>query len=232
MKKRQGFTLAELVLAVFIFAYMSASLATIYGTANRHMFQNYRKNVIKTNVLLSMKTIQNNLSVATRIDLPAPGAQGDVLAFATNVDNLTGCYPVNQTSASANPPNLPAWHYFCLASDPATPGFRSLYYHTGNLPGGTACGSPAATIWCSNNPVANGCYAVPVCGSSGGTITKLMQYASPLTTFYSRRPAEEINEANTVRVTLRSYWPAPAFGSGQRSVDFSLDNVIMVNRPQ
>jgi len=66
MKEREGFTLAELVLSVFIFSFIAASLATIVSTTNRHMFQNYRKNIIKTNILISLRSIQNNLSVATR----------------------------------------------------------------------------------------------------------------------------------------------------------------------
>ena len=90
MKNRAGFTLAELILSVFIFSFIAASLATIVSTTNRHMFQNYRRNVLKTNVLLSMRRVQNNLSVATRIDLPLAGARNTSLAFAVNVDQTTG----------------------------------------------------------------------------------------------------------------------------------------------
>src|ERR1035437_10370770 len=96
MKTRPGFTLAELVIAVLIFGFMSTSLATIYSTANRHMFQNYRNNMIKSNVSLALSDIRHNLQQATRVDIPAVGAGGNVLAFTSNVDQLTGCYPVNQ----------------------------------------------------------------------------------------------------------------------------------------
>lgn len=229
MKIREGFTLAELVLSVFIFSFMAASLATIVSTTNRHMFQNYRTNIIKTNVLISMKSIQNNLSVATRVDLPTRNGSatdsGTVLAFATNVDQNTGCYPVY----AAAPP--PAWHYFCLAGS-------SLYYHTGPVNGGvTACGNPAPTIWCGNSPIAGNCY--PACGpNNGGTL--LMESVLPSLpggALFSRRATDGVNEVDTVRVWLRSQWIAAApvtaganFRASQRDVDTTLDTVVRFNR--
>lgn len=221
MENRQGFTLAELVLSVFIFSFIAASLATIVATTNRHMFQNYRQNILKTNVLISMKSIQNKLSVATRVDLPAAGARDTRLAFATNVDQNTGCYPIYAAAPA------PAWHYFCLA------GSR-LYYYTGPISGGVnACGSPAPTIWCGNNPVANGCYTVPGCGGGGGTMLMENVVASlPAAALFSRHATDGVNEADTVRVLLRSQWlAAPSgLGSTQRDVDTRLDSVIRFNR--
>ena len=126
MIKRPGFTLAELIIAVLIFGYMSASMATIYSTANRHMFQNYRNNMIKSNVSLAMRDIRRNLSQATRIDSPTYGAGGTNLKFAVNVDQLTGCYPVNQDAPVT-------WHYFCTAPDPSMAGVTDLYHYTGTV---------------------------------------------------------------------------------------------------
>lgn len=225
MKEREGFTLAELVLSVFIFSFIAASLATIVSTTNRHMFQNYRTNIIKTNVLISMKAIQNKLSVATRVDLPAAGAVDTRLAFATNVDQNTGCYPVYAAAPA------PAWHYFCLANS-------RLYYYTGPVNGGVnACGTPAPTIWCLNNPAVNGCYTVPACGGGGGTL--LMENVLPSLpggALFSRRPADGVNEVDTVRVWLRSQWipsaPGRGLGAAQRDVDTTLDSVIRFNRSQ
>jgi len=227
MKKRRGFTLAELMMAVFIFSFVAASLATIYSTANRHMFQNYRRNIVKTGVLVSMRAIQNNLSVATRVDLPLLNEQGTVLAFAVNVDQgqppgYLGCYPISAADQAS-------WHYFCLANDPLIPGSRSLYYHTGTIAGGPPCGDTAALNWDPNTG-----YAVPVCGpGGGGKVTLLMQYVPPDPYKpFSRRASEGINEHDTVRVTLRSVWSASGrgFGSSQRDVDFSLDSVVKLNR--
>ncbi|HBA61697.1 MAG TPA: hypothetical protein DCZ92_12975, partial [Elusimicrobia bacterium] len=47
MKKRSAFTLMELMVAILIFGFMSAAMASIYSTANRAMFQNYRGNFVK-----------------------------------------------------------------------------------------------------------------------------------------------------------------------------------------
>ncbi|MDP2865804.1 MAG: prepilin-type N-terminal cleavage/methylation domain-containing protein [Elusimicrobiota bacterium] len=223
MKIRKGFTLAELVLSVLIFSFMAASLATIVSTTNRHMFQNYRTNIIKTNVLISMKSIQNKLSVATRVDLPAVGTGDTRLAFATNVDQNTGCYPVYAAAAQ------PAWHYFCQAGS-------KLYHYTGPINGGvSACGTAAPTIWCSNNPVASGCYGVAACGGGSGTL--LMEDVLPTLpggALFSRRAADGINEVDTVRVLLRSRWipsaPGRGLGAAQREVDTTLDTVIRFNR--
>lgn len=232
MEKRRGFSLVELMVAVFIFSFMAASMATIYATAHRHMLQNYRANAVKTTMLLGMRAIQNNLSSATRVDSPANGAQGNVLDFATNVDGVTGCYPVNQGAVAASPP---AWHHFCLGNDNDMPGSQALFYHTANLPGAAAaCGQPGAPVW---NPV----YPVPPgsCGLNmgGQTVIKLSQHVTPRPgqMLFSRRPAEGINDVSNVRIRLRSFWDASARGMGgsQRDVDFSLDTVIAtsVSRP-
>ncbi len=222
MKRRSGFTLVELIIAVFIFGYIAASMSTIYSTSHSYMFQNYRNNIIKTGVLLSMRAVQNNLVSATRVDAPAAGGVGSVLAFAVNVDKTTSCYPVNSLAPVS-------WHYFCLADDASTPGFKSLYYHTGQLPAGTPCGNVSPSIW-------NGAYPVPTCGAAlaGQTVTKLMQYADTSAGYlFSRRASEGINDSGSVRVVLRSRWIAASrgMGSAQRNVDFTMDTVIRANCP-
>lgn len=225
MAKRSGFTLVELIIAVFIFGYMASSLATIYATSHRHMFQNYRANMIKTGTLVAMRAIQNNVISATRIDSPAPGAQGNVLAFAVNVDQMSGCYPINTAMPTT-------WHYFCLANDAATPGFQSFYYHTGTIGGGNACTNINPTIW-------NGVYPVPRCGASmpGQTVSKLAEYVTTPAAggnLFSRRAAEGVNDSGSVRVQVRSFWPAASRGLGgaQRDIDFNLDTVMRVSRSQ
>lgn len=223
MRKREGFTLAELVLSVFIFSFIAASLATIVSTTNRHMFQNYRSNTIKTNVLISMKAIQNNLSMATRVDTPAINNSGTVLAFARNVDQNTGCFPVTSAAPAS-------WHYFCQAG-------TSLYYHTGNITyiAANACGTATPAIW---NPLT----VVPTCGPGGGGLL-LMESVSPSLLFggalFSRRTTDGITGVDTVRVQLRSLWIAAApaavganFTTTQRDVDTTLDTVIRFNRSQ
>jgi prepilin-type N-terminal cleavage/methylation domain-containing protein len=232
MEKRRAFTLVELMVAIFIFSFMAASMATIYSTAHRHMLQNYRGNAVKSTMILGLRAIQNNLAAATRVDVPALGAQGNVLDFATNVDRLTGCYPVSLAAVAVSPP---AWHHFCLGNDTAAPGTQALFYHSANLPAsGIPCGQAGSPVW-------NGVYPVPPgsCGLNmgGQTVIKLSQYVVPLPgqQIFSRRSAERINDSATVRVRLRSFWDASArsLGASQRDVDFSLDTVIAasVSRP-
>ncbi|MDD2804586.1 MAG: type II secretion system protein [Elusimicrobiales bacterium] len=221
MKQRNAFTLVELIISVFIFSYIAASLATIYSTTNRHMFQNYRRNVIKTDVLVSMRAIQAGLTQATRLDLPAPGTQNNVLAFAFNVDQNSSCYPVNGALTAS-------WHYYCRGADPLIAGSWNLYHHTADLPAGTPCGNPAASVW-------NGVYPVPNCGANigGQTVTLMMRHVSPPSGFmFSRRAVDGVDAVGAVRVTLRSFWSAAGrgFGASQRDVDFSLDSVVTVNR--
>ena len=114
----------------------------------------------------------------------------------------------------------------------------SLYYYTGPVNGGVnACGTPAPTIWCANNPVAGGCYAVPACGGGGGTL--MMENVLPTLpggAIFSRRAADGINGVDTVRVWLRSRWipsaPGRGLGAAQREVDTTLDSVVRFNRSQ
>ncbi|MCM2268325.1 MAG: type II secretion system GspH family protein [Elusimicrobiales bacterium] len=217
MKKRPGFTLAELILAVMIFGFMATSLATIYSTSNRHMFQNYRANVIKTNVGIAMRAVQNTLSTSTRLDVPAYGASGNILAFASNVDQVTGCYPVG--------PGEARWHYFCIAPDANIPAINSLYYHTGTIAGGTGCAVAAPSLWGGGYPAFCGFFG-------GGTVTLLMQATRPTPTFFSRAAVDGVNERDIVRVRLRSLWSASGrgFGKSQRDVDFTLDSAVQVHR--
>lgn len=236
MTYRKGFTMAELILAIFIFGFMSMSLATIYATANRHMFQNYRRNIIKTNADFAMKVLHNTLSTATRIDTPAYGTAGNILAFASNVSqglqvaNSPGCYRIS-------PPDPASWHYFCVAHDntPGNVGVNNLYYHTGTIPGGAAgCMVAAPATW--NGTGVNGYPAF--CGfGGGGTVTLLMQYVvpppAPRSQFtFSRAALDGVREVPSVRISLRSFWVAAnrGFGSNQRDVDFSLDSLITINR--
>jgi len=147
------------------------------------------------------------------------GNRGTVLAFARNVDQNTGCYPIIT--------GVPAtWHYYCLAG-------TSLYYHSGNIGtgGATPCGNPSPSIW---NPGTG--YAIASCASG----TLLMEHSSALApalpggALFSRASLDGINSVDTVRVLLHSNWSAAGrgFSASQRDVDSSLDSVIKFNRSQ
>jgi prepilin-type N-terminal cleavage/methylation domain-containing protein len=226
--KRPGFTLVELIVAVLIFGFMMTSLATIYSTSNRYMFQNYRANITKSNVGIAMKAIQNTLSMATRIDQPAYGSTGNVLAFAQNVDQVSGCYPITNSAPAS-------WHYFCLAADPdpAMAGQWALFYHTGtiNLAGTTACGSATPSTWTQSYPA--------FCGfGGGGTVTILMKNVDTSSySLFSRASGAPylVTEKDIVRVILRSNWQPSARGFGQngaqRAVDYTMDSIVKASVP-
>ncbi|MCX5786338.1 MAG: prepilin-type N-terminal cleavage/methylation domain-containing protein [Elusimicrobia bacterium] len=215
--KRKGFNLVEVVIATLIFGFMLASLSSMYTTVNRNMTQDYRQNVIKINTVMAMRTIQQKLMEATKLDVPAFGSSGDELAFATNVDQLSGCYPIS----TADPVTL---HKFCHFNG-------ILYYYTTNLGGGGGgCGSSTPLYW------SGGAAAYPACGGGGGgwTSVQLLDHVSPATAVFSRA----INERDNVLVNLRVFWdPAVLTVSGanlanaQRSITQSLTTSIKVNIP-
>lgn len=223
-KFRKGFTLAELVVATLIFGFMVTSLATIYSTANKHMFQNYRMNAFKSDASIAMKTITTRLQAANRIDSPAPNASGASLAFAVNVDQM-GCYPVNAQEASAT-----AWHYFCYSAQvtPECPSGSCLYHHTGAIAGGGGC--PGGAAWGAS-------YPVPTCGCAGcGTVTRLVEYVYPgVPPVLFSRPAAS---SDLVKIRLRVRWdPDANFAAGLRdfrttgkSIDTSVETTVKVNR--
>ena len=209
---RKGFTLMELVLATLMFGFMMMSLASIYSTANRHMFQSYRQNIIKSNASTAMKTITVRLSEANRIDLPTTGLPGNALAFAVNVDQTSGCYPVN-------PAITPTWHYFCYipkAGANCTPADCLLYYHTANYTGPVGGGCPSGGVTVPTYPLA-------FCGpGGGGAVTLLASWvypdpASPNPTLFSRTRPFDATLGNTlVTISLRVLWdPALAAAAGR-----------------
>ena len=219
-RKSAGFTLAELIIATLIFGLMVASLSTLYSTANKHMFQNYRMDKIKSDASVAMKSITSRLSEANRIDSPALNATGSILAFAVNVDQLTACYPVNNSEAVT-------WHYFCRSGiTQECPLGGCLYYHTGTIAGGGGCPGAAWT------PT----YPVPTCGCAGcGTVTLLTSFvdvsANPL---FSRQVA---GSSALVNVNLRVRWDPATNGTAARDfrntgklIDTTLTTTVRVNR--
>jgi prepilin-type N-terminal cleavage/methylation domain-containing protein len=223
--KREGFTLIELLIATIIFGLMIMSLAAIYSTANSHMLQNYRQNAIKSSALLAMKTISSRLSEATRIDSPAINGEGNELKFASNIDQLTGCYPINDKEPVT-------WHKFCYA-----PGITSkcrygncLYYHTGTVKtrGGVCPNGPA---WAP--PVD------PFCGPSGlGTVIQLASFVQPPAggfLFSRYRPADGALGNALVNIRLRVVWDPAAVAVARRgnfrssrAIDTTLNTTVRV----
>ena len=107
---RKAFTLIELLVATVIIAFMLLSLVAIYSTANNHLLQSYRSNTVKANLSGGVKAITTMVRVANRIDSPPPGGSGNKLALAVNVDQMSGCYPINPAEGTH-------WHYICYSEE-------------------------------------------------------------------------------------------------------------------
>ena len=217
MKKYPGFTLIELVVAILISGFIAVALATIYSTANRHIFQNYRGNTIKSDVSLGMRAIRNVMAQATRIDQPLSNTSGTRLLVASNVDQLTGCYPIG--------PGPATWHLFCTVTSGSN---IQLYYHTGVYPNTCACPGPVPPPCVQGNPAVS-----TICGSFGGTL--LTQFLNTTSVFSRSSTLGDIpaNDSLSVRVRLHSVWLAAnrGYGSVQRDVDYALDTTFSVSRP-
>ena len=207
MTPKKGFTLIEVVVAMLIFGFMITALASIYGTVNRNMLQNYRQNVIKTNTALAMHAIQKNLLEATRIDSPAFGASNTDLAFAVNIDQLTGCYPINPAAP------VSVHHFYLVGSQ--------LFYCLGTPVGG---GSGCASFPSSIGGPSYSCATPPV------LLLENIPVPLPVPMF-SRRSSEGVNERDTVAVNLNIFWNAAAAGLPQRNVAHSLQTMVRINRP-
>lgn len=215
-KFRRAFTLTELLISSLIFGFMLLSMATIYSTANKHLFQNYRQNALKTSALIGLQSITARLQEANRIDLPAPNTAGNSLAFAVNIDQLTGCYPINSK------PTAPAatWHVFCHAPavNGACPFGNCLWHHSGTKGGGGGC--PNAPFWAGL-----GSYPAIVCGVSGGnSIVQLASNIDVTTPIFSRRAADNVIGTDIVKVMLHVLWdPAVVVAGDYRSTGQKVD---------
>lgn len=213
--KKNGFTLTELLVSLVIFSFMAVTLSTVYATANRFFFQQYREDMWKNRLTLSMKFIKNKLSAATEIERPALGAQTNDLAFYTNFIKSppgdttypgNGCAPTTAVSSQ--------WHYFCVNSN-------VLYYYTGTLAGVTQCPNEVG--------VANWIGTIS-CGVTGGGVVLSQNITIPAnrTTYFGR-----VNTpSNTVRVSLRMLWQATGgFSTIARNIDTSDETYVTINRP-
>jgi prepilin-type N-terminal cleavage/methylation domain-containing protein len=219
-KNKSGFTLTELLIAIIIFSFMMISLATIYATSNRHMFQSYRENVVKSNLNIAMKTIQNAISKATRIDEPSSGASSNSLKVATNVDN-NGCYPLV-------PGEDIEWHYFYLDVT------KKILYHRYDSISTSAGATPCPTsgdIWNTNtystdNPETLLEYAV----TDKDVMGEDFLFSRKQT---STQPKEK-TEPDQVRVVLRMDWQPPKYDDidltkAARPIQVTFDTTVKPN---
>jgi len=224
MKKRPAFSLIELIVATCITGFMALSLVTIYTTANRHMFQNFRSDKVKADVSLGMRAIRNAVGQATSIAEPTVNTTGTTLLATTNIDHLTGCYPIR--------PFVPVtWHYFCTATvvDGTPPRSNiGLYYQTGDYAAGACSCPPTASCTVPTPPLA-------AC-TSGRRLAAYLTTASVFSRTFGDIP---INDSLSVRVRLNSKWTPAGIATGagasglaasQRPVDYALDSIFSATR--
>lgn len=237
MKKyREGFTLIELLISLIIFSFISFSMVSIYVTANRHFFQNYRYDKLRIGLTASMKFVENTFKTATVIDSPSVGGSSKILAFASNVDP-SGCNPITGTMIQ--------WHYFCIDKcypDSANPnGTSCLYYHT-NLVNANGDGCPGSNAW------NNGSSFYPISCTSTRNSSETMVVLLPFIispdfdTTSANDPyndaisnnipifSRNLSEPNIVRVRFRVYWrPYGGLKNVSREVDSKLETYLTAN---
>jgi prepilin-type N-terminal cleavage/methylation domain-containing protein len=180
MKNKKGFTLIEMLIAVAIAALFFLSLTVIFTSAHKGMLNAYKNNVLKNKVTYAMTHIQDNLNVASRIDLDegdfntVPCDIGsaasdtvftvDYIAGAYNIDKDEGCYPMDI--------NYSARIFFYCFADTDTDGSRELYYYERTIAGNPNTYCPIV------DPVNGFNYTVypqnSQCGNPQGGITPVM----------------------------------------------------------
>lgn len=231
MKKKQAFTLIEMMVALIIFSFMLMSMSSIYITAEKHMFQNYRSDRMRTSLTAAMKFLKTTMAQASRIDSPAFGNNSNILAFASNVDPA-GCYPIDGVAANSR------WHYFCMANCPAgyigiTPGYSTpqcLYYHTKAISGGGGCPNGAAWDPNSSYPITCG---IQTRGAGESVVLLAPFIAKPQNSpnLFSRLTSVT-PERNTVRAALRLWWtPSVSLQNVSRPVDITMETYLTANMP-
>ena len=219
MRKHSAFTLVEVLIAVMMSAYIALAMAAIYSTASRHMFQDYRSNIVKGNLGVAMRAINNAVTQSNRIDAPAPGTSGFTLAVVANMDQLSNCAPI-----MAGQPVLV--HYFCIN---AAAGITSLnyYYRTVNPPAACACPTTALAVGACNVTYPPTC-AGP---TPNWTYIKLADNMDTSASMFSRVAGDYVNDNMSVGVNLRSIWtPTLGLATTQRKVDFNLKSIYSVSR--
>ena len=228
MKLKKGFSLIELIVATFIFAFMMASMVAIYSTITRHMHQGYRQNIWKSRTDIAMRQIQQLLQEATRVDSPGIISASTRLNFAVNVDHLRGqsglpCYPINTDPSAPKP----AW--YTVHINPSSCGATGcrLVYCTGLLPAVGAnrgCANAAPPTWAPTYPI--------WCPQE----TLILDHVVNTPNIFSRASSDGVNENDTVAINLRVHWdPAQISGGGnltgsQRPFDYSLKSLVKINR--
>ncbi|MFH2204499.1 MAG: prepilin-type N-terminal cleavage/methylation domain-containing protein [Elusimicrobiota bacterium] len=191
--RRRGFTLIELMIAIFIFAMVIAGLSVIYSTAYRQGYRILRETRLRNMGLVAMRWIDKDLHAATRLDTPVLGGRNDVLSGFKNYAPTYEPAPNAWTQVAASE-NV-SWFYYCVSDE--VPGRctaggqhepRCLWRYSGT---GTAAPSIGA------------------CGvDSGGMLLASKVEKDEMNNVFSRATGDDVQERNQVRVNFKMIIPA------------------------
>lgn len=241
MKKRDAFSLMEVLVATMIFSFVALSMISVYYAANRNVLQNFRSDKLKADVAISMRAIGNVMSQATRIETPGNGSSGNTLLVLSNVESGSNpCCPMVPESYGAP---APQWHKFCVDSN------KNLWYYNGPV---TSCGNcPNLTNY---SIVRTGLSSN--CGSAAGSNVTRILLATNIQTYtpvFSRvlQPTtltttvgllnrtnnsshtRLVNPQHTVNVYLNTKWNIGNTANALQSpVDYVLEGYFSVLQPR
>lgn len=201
MKRRGrngGFTLVEILVAVFIFSMVMAGLSAIYSTAYRQGYRTLRDMHLKTGGARALREIQAELQTATLIEQPANGAAGSILS---GFKNYMATYNPSDPYIRISQSEAVEWFYFCVSgpfSGRCEDGVPTVYHKPMCLWRYSGTGTTVPIPAPAN------------CGDAPGVIV-----ASGLTSdelgngsFFSRSSADGVDERNQVRVNWVMRIPA------------------------
>jgi type II secretory pathway pseudopilin PulG len=129
-----GFTLAELLVVLFLSCMIMGGVATMQMTLIRQFYQILRNIEMQIQAAYALETIRQALTNASLLLQPTAGGSSSVLSGYTNISPEDSSSPILSSLPSR-------YFYFCL-----NPGSQSLYKYSGPWPmPAISCGIPAGS---------------------------------------------------------------------------------------
>jgi prepilin-type N-terminal cleavage/methylation domain-containing protein len=209
---RSGFTLVEIMISVFIFSLVMAALSVIYSTAYRQGTRMLRDMKLKGMAIVALRTMENQLQSATRLDKPAVGTAGDVIeGFKNYGPTYDPASPYKRLTDSEEV----SWFHYCLSD--AIPGKCdvTLQHQPRCLWGYTGAGTSVGAIDCGT--------------TSGGVLLASLITNDPAwgsTGFFSRSTTHGVDERNQVRV---HWWMQIPATNTQPMLQYKVDSTFSLH---
>ncbi|OIO09560.1 MAG: hypothetical protein AUJ52_06240 [Elusimicrobia bacterium CG1_02_63_36] len=191
MKKSDGFTIVELIIASLLFSMVIAALSAIYATAFGQSGRTFRESRTKLMATMSMRALMRETAQATRIDLPAQDSYGR---------ELSGCSNAKSDSTRITTAQQSTRFHFCVRNSNLGSGLCDgdpdaapcLFYYTRSVSGNC----PASDVTVSNCGNTTGTMGTPQLLASGLEELSTM----PSDGYFSRRDGDFAQEDNAVRI--------------------------------